>query len=135
MSEAQLAQKDYAGAQRTLEPFSKSLLPATNQWQWQQLLCRIDVAAGHLPEALQKVTNLVNTASNTAQISLQAESFAFEADILERLGRKDEAIKAYNNNLIEGVPVIRQREALFKIAELSIAQNRTPEAAATSKGF
>src|SRR5207249_394259 len=74
-------------------------------------------------------------ASNTTEIALQAESFGFEADVLERLGRLDRAVEAYTNNLVEGVPLPRQRQALFKTVELSIAQNRSGEAAQILERF
>src|SRR6266850_1388230 len=137
LSEAQLAQKDYPGALQTLEPFQKSLVDPVKAWQWQHLRCRIQVAAGRLEEAVQNATNLVMAASNTEALKFTflAESFAFKADVLERLGRKDEAIATWNANLVDGIPPERQREALFKMADLSIAQNRLAEAAQTIERF
>ena len=135
LSEAQLALKNYAAAQGALDPFTNSLLAPVNAWQRQQLLCRIQVAASKLEEALVNADKLIVMASNTTELSFQAESFAVKGDILERLGRPDQAIAAYTNNLVEGVPMPRQREALFKTAGLSIAQNRIPEAAQILERF
>ena len=132
LSEAQLARKEYSGALMTLDPFKKSLLNPTNQWQWQYQVCRIHLASGNLEEALQSATNLVMLASGPI---LQAESFAFEADLLERLGRLDQAINAYTNNLVDAIPLARQREALVKVTELSITRNRVAEAAQTIERF
>jgi TolA-binding protein len=135
LSEAELAQKDYAAAQLALDPFKQTLLQPTNAWLRQHLICRIQVAAGQLSNALQSAESLLVMASNTTLPSLQAESFAFKADLLEKLGRRDEAITAYTNNLVEGIPAARQRQALFKTAELSISQNRIAEGAQTLERF
>jgi|ERR1041385_8035615 TolA-binding protein len=135
LSEAKLAKKDYANAEAVLDRFKTALLNPTNAWQRQHLICRIRLAAGRLEDALQSATNLVVMASNTTLVPLQAGSFAFEADILDRLGRPDKAFEVYTNNLAEGIPISRQREALFKTVELSIAQNRIAEAAQILERF
>ena len=67
-------------------------------------------------------------AANAAQTNLLAESAAFQAGLLERLGQTNEAIVAYQRNLAEGIPAERQRQALLKITELSLAQDNIPQA-------
>jgi len=80
------------------------------------------------PEAAQQgVTNLLALAVASGQRSLQAESVAFEAGVLERLNRPDEAIAAYEKNLAVGLPGERRREALLKIISLSLARNKISE--------
>jgi TolA-binding protein len=98
-------------------------------WQYQYLVGRGRLAAGRLPEALQATTNLLTLATNTAQPQLQAESIAFKAGLLERLGRPDEAIGQYELNLRDGFPADRQRQALLKITELALALNQVDRAA------
>jgi hypothetical protein len=99
------------------------------------LICRIQFAEG-LPElALQSSSNLVSLARQSAQRSLEAESVGFRARVLESLGRPEEAIAAYTNNLVAGVPPERQRQALLKIAGLSLMQNKIAEAARTMEDF
>ncbi len=127
-SEAQLAQQNYSAAEATLQPLAKLLLSPKSAWQWQYLLCRIQLAEGRVEEALQNTTNLLFLASSTAQPDLQGDSAAFRAAILERLGRQDEAIAAYRSNLADAIPAERQRQALLKITELSLAQNKTTNA-------
>src|SRR4051812_27103277 len=129
LSQAQMAVSNYADAEATLHRFDKSLLNPTNTWERQYLLCRIMLADGRSEEALQNTTNLIARAGDTTIPAIEAESVAFRAGILERLGRLGEAIVTYNTNLVEGRPAFRQRQAISKISELSIAQNKINEAA------
>jgi TolA-binding protein len=135
LSEAQLATKDYHGAEATLQPLAKRLLSPKLAWQWQYLLYRIQLADGQTNAALQSTTNLLVVAANTAQTNLLAESAALQADLFERLGRTNEAIAAYQRNLAEGIPAERQRQALLKITELALAENQIPQAARTLEKF
>ncbi len=138
LSEAQLATKDYRGAEETFQPLAKRLLDPKTAWQWQYLLCRIQLADGRTNSALQGTTNLVALAANAGQTNLLADSAAFQAGMLEHLGRTDEALAAYQKNLAEGVPAERQRQALLKITELSLAspaQDKIPLAAEKLEQF
>jgi TolA-binding protein len=135
LSQAQMAVSNYSGAEATLHRFDKSLLNPTNAWQRQYLLCRILLADGRSEEALQNTTNLLVMAGNTTLPALEAETAAFRANILESLGRLDEAIITYNTNLVEGRPTFRQRQAISKISELSILQNKITEAAQMLEQF
>jgi TolA-binding protein len=128
LSEAQLAAKDFRAAEETLQPLAKRFLNPRLAWQWQYLLCRIEWADGRTNAALRSTTNLLAAAANSAQTNLLAESTAFQADLLERLGQTNEALVAYQRNLAEGVPAERQRQALLKITELSLAQHNIPQA-------
>ena len=129
LSQAQMAVSNYAAAEATLRTFDKSLLSPTNVWQRQYLLCRIQLADGRAEEALQNTTNLIARAGDTMLPALEAESAAFRASILEQMGRLDEAITNYNQNLIEGRPGFRQRQAISKISELSIRQGKIGDGA------
>src|SRR4029077_8399408 len=122
--EAQLAQKDYRGAQASVQAVGTLRWRPATAWERQYLLCRIQLAAERAEEALQGTTNLLALANNTAQRPLQAETAEFRAGILEHLGRAEDAIAAYTNNLTDGIPAARQRQALLKIAQLSLAQNK-----------
>ena len=128
LSEAQLATKAYRAAEETLQPLAKRLLNPKTAWHWQYLLCRIQLADGRTNAALQGITNLLAAAAKAAQPDLLAESAAFQAGLLERLGQTNEAVVAYQKNLAEGVPAERQRQALLKITELSLAQAKLPQA-------
>jgi TolA-binding protein len=135
LSEAQLATKDYHAAEETLQPLAKRPLSPKLAWQWQYLLWRIQVADGRTNAALATTTNLLVVAANAAQTNLLAESAALQAGLLERLGRTNEALVAYQMNLPEGIPAERQRQALLKITELSLAQGNIPQAIQTLEKF
>ena len=135
LSEAQLAAKDYRAAEATLQPLTNRLMSPRLGWQWQYLLCRIQLADGRTNAALQGTTNLLAMAANGAQTNLLAESAAFRAGLLERLGQTNEAISAYQQNLAEGIPTEHRRQALLKIIELSLAQDNIPQATETLVNF
>jgi TolA-binding protein len=135
LSRAQMALSNFPGAEATLRRFDKSLLNPTNAWQRQYLICQIQLADGRVEEALQNTTNLLTMAGNTTLPAVEAESAAFRAGILESLERLDEAITNYNRNLVEGRPTSRQRQAILKISELSIRQNKINEAAQMLEQF
>ena len=135
LSEAQLATKDYRAAEATLQPLTNRLMSPRLGWQWQYLLCRIQLADGRTNAALQGTTNLLAIAAKGAQTNLLAESAALQAGLLERVGQTNEAIVAYQQNLAEGVPTERRRHALLKIIELSLAQDNVPQATETLEKF
>jgi TolA-binding protein len=135
LSQAQMEVSNYADAEATLRRFDKKLLNPTNAWQRLYLICRIQLADGRIEEALQNTTNLLARAGDTTLPAVEAESVAFRAGILERLDRFDEAITNYNRNLVEGRPTSRQRQAILKISELSIRQNKINEAAQMLEQF
>src|SRR6266446_2421901 len=66
LSEAQLAQKDYAAAEATLQPLGKLLLNPARNWERQYLLCRIQLEEGRVDQALLSASNLVALASEAA---------------------------------------------------------------------
>jgi TolA-binding protein len=131
LSKALFAQTNYPSAEAALQPLAKLLLNRTPDipWQRQYLLCQIQIASGRLDEALGGTTALWSLATNAAQPNLVAESAALKGRILEALGRPEEAIVAYTNNFTQGLPAERQREALLRITELSLAQNKLAQAA------
>lgn len=127
LAEAGLVQKDYAQAEAALQPLAQRQLSTDLNWQRQYLLCRIQLAAARTEDARQASTGLVSIAENTGRRDLLATSVEFQAGILEQLGRREEAIAAFKRNLASGTPVERQRQALLKVAELMLAQNRPVE--------
>jgi TolA-binding protein len=135
VSEARLAQTNYSAAEAVLQPLAKLALNPELDGQRQYLLCQILEADQRTEQALQNSTNLLALAAATGQRQLQADSAALQARIFERRGRLDAAIAAYTNNLAEGCPVKRQTEALSKVTELYLAQNRIADAAQTLEAF
>jgi TolA-binding protein len=140
LSEAWLRQTNspqkLASAEAALQPLANLALKPEIGWDRQYLLCRIQLGNGRTNEALLNTTNLLAIAAQTGQRALQADTFAFRASLLEGLGRLEEAIAAYTNNLAEGSPPESQREALLQSTRLYLAQtNRIPEAIQSLERF
>lgn len=135
LTEAQLAQTNCAAAKAALAPLAGRQLAPKLDWQRRFLRCRILLAEGSLDEALRDSAELPKLATAAGPRTFLAESYALQAVTLERLGRLDEAVAAYQKNLAEGFPAERQRQALLKIAELSLAQNKIAEAAQMLEQF
>lgn len=135
LAEVLLEQRLHAEAEKTvLAVAEKDLLPDL-KWDRQYLLCRVQLAEGRLPEALDGATNLVSLAIGAAKPELRADSTAFQAGLLRQLGQPDAAIQVFTNNLAEGIPADRRRMALLNIIELQLAQNRLEEAVRLLKEF
>jgi tetratricopeptide (TPR) repeat protein len=126
LAEAQFTQKNFPAAEAALTTLTNWQPGAELNWQRQYWLCRVQLADARAGEALNSAQALVAMAGGTQP---RAESVALQASILEQLHRPDEAIAAYQENLGADVPPKRQREALLKIAELSLAQGRLDDAA------
>ena len=135
LSEAQLAQNDTHSAELSLQYLAASPLDPTNNWQRQYLLCQVLMTAGRLEDALQNTTNLLVLAQATGHHSYEAQTVAFQAGLLERMGRPEQAAVVYQNNLTNGIPVERQREALLKIAQLSLSTGKIADAAQVLQNF
>ena len=135
LADALLARQDYAAAEDTLQALAKTWANPKLAWQGQRLLCQIQFARGRPQDALPFTTNLLNAAQASADRGLLAESFAFQAELLERLGRGAEALGVYTNNLAGGTPAERQRQALEKVTGMFLAHDEVAEAARTLEEF
>lgn len=135
LTEAHLANGAPAKADTVLQNLSKRHLDPELDWQRQYLRCRLLIAKGQTEAALQNTTNLIAAADASAQRHLQAESAAFQAGMLEQLGRTDQAITSYQKNLADGIPPERQRQALLKVTQLLLARDRLSEAAQVLEKF
>jgi TolA-binding protein len=135
LGEARLALQEYPAARAALEPLANFPLHPRIDWQRQYLLAQIDLAQDRLPEVLRATTNLLNLATNAALRRLTADSFALRGGVLERMKRDDDAIAAYRENLADGVPPERQRQALGRITALCLAADRIADALSTAELF
>lgn len=120
LGEAHLALGRPAAAESALQPVVQASIPTRSAWQREYLLTRIRLAEGKLEDALKGMTNLYTLAAETAQRNLQAESYALGAALLERAGRYEEALYTYTSNLVEGVALERQQEALLRVSALAM---------------
>ena len=135
LGEAQLAQKDMASADASLEWLVKQDLNPISTWRRSYLKCRVQLAEGQVQAALPTADELVAQAAVTGDSTFLSQSIALQADILERLGRLDEAIAAHKKNVASGMPPERQRISMLKIADLNMKQNKITEAAQALESF
>jgi len=135
LTEAHLANGAPAKAEAALQNLAGRQLNPELDWQRQFLQCRLLLARGQADAALQNTANLLAAADASGQRPLQAEAAAFQAGLLERLGRIDDAIASYQKNLADGIPPDRQRQALLKVTELLLARDRLGEAAQVLEKF
>ncbi len=135
LSEAHLAQTNLAAAEAALQPIAGLKLDPTNSWERQLLHCRVHLAGARFEAAFESVTNLALIAAALPRNPFQAETSALEGHILERLGRPQQAIAAYQKNLAPEVPADRVCQALLKITELYEAEKKIPEAAEELEKF
>jgi TolA-binding protein len=157
LGDAQLATDNLNGVQTTLELMPPQTLNRELRWQREYLQCRLQLAAGQTESALETASNLVALAGGSvpaqsktnaaaqpeagdydtgvSAASLLSKSWSFLASILEATNRFDDAIAAYRNNLVTNAPVDEQRHALFKIAELYLAQNQYALATKTLEAY
>lgn len=135
LAEARLAQNDSVAAEKTLRPLENRWLDPEQAWQRQQLRTRIALNAGQLGDAEKLAGELDALAKATGRGDFAAESVALLAQIFEGQKKLDEAIAAYQRNLVADAPVQRQREALAKIVDLALAQGRPELAELTLEKF
>ena len=125
LARAKFVLDEFAGASAILEPLldSKTLQPELAR-QCALLLYQVKFAAGETDAALAVTTNLLQIAQLETNDNGIAEGVAMQAGALEKLDRMTEAMSVYQENLTSNAPPARQREAVLKIAQLAIAQNR-----------
>lgn len=132
LSEAQLALKDFAGAEQSLEGLTGQKLTPEQEWGRQYLLCRI--LAGRDPEkALPKSADLL--VASSGRPDLQAEAILLQGSVLEQLDRLPEAVQTYETNLVADLPLWRKQQAMLRIVTLSLRLNQTSDAAKKLEDF
>jgi tetratricopeptide (TPR) repeat protein len=134
LGEAQLAQKDYAGGDTTLQWLATQSPKPEFVWRRLYLRCRLEKNEEKLESALQNTTNLVTLSSIVGDARLRAQSFMLQAEILEAMNRPAEAIGTYKS-LAASAPVDEQRHALLKIAEISLSQTNVAEVIKTLENY
>ena len=120
LGEAFLDTHRYAEAEKTVRALDSAGLEPDLVWRRQYLLCQINLAAGREDQALNDTTNLLVLASGPAR---QAASVFLQGQILESLGRTNDALQAYGANLADGLPAQERRRALAKTVQLTVALN------------
>ena len=134
LAEAQLALKNYPDAEFWLSKIGAAF-GAELDWQRRNLLCKTLVGWGRIEDALRESTGLLTVAEATRQRELLSESVVIRADILEQLGREQEAVTLLRRNLDTNSPAARQEQALSKITALALEQSRYDVAIDTLQSF
>ncbi len=135
LAEALLVEKQFSEAEAVLEKVKRFKPQPELDWQRQLLACRLELASRGATNAQAGASNLIEIARTANRADLLAGSVAFQAGLLEQLNRADEAVAAYEKNISTNWPVQSRRDALLKIVELTIAQNRIEEAAQKLENF
>jgi TolA-binding protein len=128
LAQAKFALQDFAGEFAVLTSLNPQTLKPDLGWQCAYLIYQNRNAAGDFAAALVAATNILQSARLENNGGLYSESVALHADALEKSGLTNEAIAAYSENLTNNAPVERQRQAVLKIAALSVAQDQFPAA-------
>ena len=120
--QARLALNDFDGASVMLDAINPSTLSPALDWQRNYLLCQVKIATGDLDAALTASTNLLQALrydrSGDSAVN-RAESVALQAGILEKMGRTQEALAVFQQNLTSNAPAEKQQQAVLKVAALA----------------
>jgi TolA-binding protein len=135
LARANLELGRYPEAEAVVRQLESLQLPGDTAWQRLYLLCQIQLATGRTNDALASSERLTQLATNATQRGVLPESIAFQAGLLEKLGQTNAAIEAYQKNLTNSAPPAFQRQAVWKVTELSLRANEPAGAALVLKNF
>lgn len=130
LAESQLALGNFPDAESALTNKKVAVLTGELEWKRRDLLCRVLVARKDWSAAAEESAGLVAAAESTHQLGLMADSVVFRADLLEQLGRRDEAVAALWRNLTNAT-VAQQRQAMVRIVSIREEQGAIAEATQT----
>ncbi len=128
LAEALFVEKRFVETEKQLASLAGRTMDANAQWRQQFLLTRAQFAQRNFDAALGSSSNAVSLAKSMGQQRQIADSTQVQAEILESAGRLAEAVEIYEQNLAPALPNGMRRQALFKAIQLTIAQDKTPEA-------
>jgi len=127
-------QKQFKEAEAALQPLMAVELNGRLAGERDRLLESIQRADGRLDQALSTATHLVSIATNDPV--LLSEGWSARGRDLELLKRPEEAVTAWRQVLgVRGAPAARQEEALLRVSDLYLAQERVGEALQTLEEF
>lgn len=134
LAESQLALGNYPSAEEALTNKKVAVLTGELEWKRRDLLCHVLVARKDYEAAARESAGLVAAAESTHQMGLMADSVVFRADLLERLGQRDEAVATLWRNLTNAT-VAQQRQALSRIVSIQVQQGRIGDATQTLETY
>ena len=124
----------FKDAEVALLPLANEKLVLRQSWQRDYLLASIQSADGRKEQALMTSTNLVTVPTN--QPGLLAEGLGFRGRLFAELDQTGGAIAAWRQVLeMPDAASERQREALLRVSDLLIKQDRLGEALQILEGF
>ena len=127
LGEALLAGKEFMAAEQAARTLEDRRLAPEVDWQRRFLLGRVLAEAGRPAEALPVVTNLVRLAGALRQPLMQAESFALQGTVLEKLGELAAAVASFTNNFSTNAPILLRHRALQRVVDLNDRQHKDAE--------
>jgi len=125
LGEALLHEHRPAEGEKVVLGLDSTELPQDLRWRHQYLLCRLQLEAGRSQAALNTSSNLLALALEPGH---QAASYFLQGEVLEKLGRTNDALGVYANNLADGQPQAVQWQALARTIQLTVALNSLPQA-------
>jgi TolA-binding protein len=125
LGEALLHEHRQADGEKLVLGLDPVVLTQDLLWRYKYLLCRLQLDGGRAEAALTTSTNVLALA---LEPSHQAAGFFLQGEILERLGRTNDALAVYANNLADSQPQEVQWQALARTIRLTLALNPLPQA-------
>lgn len=126
LADAFFTQTDYSEAEKVVSAIDTNGLKLDFRWRRQYLMCQIKLADGRAEEALRDSTNLLDVSFGPRH---QAESVFLQGQILERVGRRTQALQTYLENL-DSLPPGLLEAAVAKAVELTVLLNSNAPPAA-----
>ena len=126
LAQTYLEQKNHSAARQALDAATDWDLDTEFQWRRQFILTRLHFAANEFEKALDQAAALLELAEATEKKEWIAESAAALGEVHIAVNQKEAAILAYKENLAEGIPQKRRREAWSKIIKLRQEQSPGP---------
>ncbi|MBU6410992.1 MAG: outer membrane protein assembly factor BamD, partial [Verrucomicrobia bacterium] len=134
LAQAFFSQRDFSRELSTLDSINSKLLPPPLDWKRQYMLYQLRLSTGDLLAALSASTNLLRIAALQQDVALVARTRALRGGLFEQMGRTNDALAEYQQNLTNA-PVGEERQAIFKIAALSAAQGQFTNAEGQFRQF
>ncbi len=125
LGEALLHEHRAAEGEKLVLGLESDALSQDLRWGHKFLLCRLQFEGGRAQVALITSSNLLALAVDPGH---QAASYFLQGDILEKLGRTNEALVVYANNLADTQSQEVQWQALARTIQLTVELNPLPQA-------
>jgi len=116
--------RDYTDESNVLNSINSKILTPDLYAGLERLFCQLSLATSNFPAANGAATNLYQSAKIAVNYSLMAESTVMRANALEEMGRIDDAIGAYTENLATNAPEERHRQAILQITRLATREQQ-----------